>query len=178
MWEFWSRGPLSLIISCLHFMISITRYIACSMISFIIEWLTIHCRWNVLLITCMYHIISVGWNVLWSHLYHMIYVEWNVLWSHDCITCFLFDKMFYDSGWMKCCITWFVEWNVLWSHDFFWMECLMITFVSHDFCWVECFLKSQVCNKLFVINENVMITTSLINEVLSSQMIITGGMNK
>lgn len=40
------------------------------------------------------------------------------------------------------------------------------------------FFKSQVCNKLFVINENVMITKSLTNEVLSSQMIITDGMNK
>lgn len=40
------------------------------------------------------------------------------------------------------------------------------------------FFKSQVCKKLFVINENVMITKALINEVLSSQITITDGMNK
>lgn len=107
--------------------------------------------------------------------------QWNVLWSHDCITCFLFDKMFYDHMIL-------VGWNVV-SHDFlngmFMITWFLLNGMFNDHICIIWFLldgmfffKSQVCNKLFVINENVMITKSLTNEVLSSQMIITDGMNK
>ena len=109
--------------------------------------------------------------------------------------CFI-DHMYVSHNfcWMECFMITFV------SHDLCWMECFMITWLYHMFfCLIKCFMIlvgwnvvshdllngmfydhmiSFECNKLFVINENVMITTSLINEVLSSQMIITGGMNK
>jgi hypothetical protein len=93
-----------------------------------------------------------------------------MFYDHICITWFMLNGMFYD--------------HMIVSHVFCLIKCFMIlvgwNVVSHDLLNGMFYdhMISFECNKLFVINENVMITTSLINEVLSSQMIITGGMNK